>query len=65
MPKAKTCKGAKKRFALTGKGKIKRHRAGKGHLLGHKTRQRKRRLRRGVYVHTTDASAIKRLFPYS
>lgn len=48
MPKMKTHKGSKKRFKVTAKGKLKRHKAGKGHLLSHKTGKRKRQLRQEV-----------------
>jgi large subunit ribosomal protein L35 len=45
MPKRKTNKAAAKRFKRTAKGKLKYSKAGAGHLLGHKTRKRKRNLR--------------------
>jgi large subunit ribosomal protein L35 len=45
MPKMKTHKGSRKRFRVTGTGKLKRNRAGKKHLLSHKTGKRKRQLR--------------------
>ncbi len=45
MPKMKTHKGSKKRFRVTGTGKLKRRQAGKKHLLSHKTGKRKRHLR--------------------
>ena len=49
MPKGKTKKAAAKRFKQTARGKVKYARAGTGHLLGGKTRKRKRKLRaRGV-----------------
>ena len=43
MPKMKTNSGAKKRFALTGSGKIKRKHAFKSHILTKKTTKRKRK----------------------
>lgn len=46
MPKLKTRKGVKKRFRITARGKILKHRAGKGHLLSKKGRKRKRALKR-------------------
>ena len=46
MPKMKTSRSAAKRFKLTGSGRIKRHRPYASHLLSHKTRKRKRALRR-------------------
>jgi large subunit ribosomal protein L35 len=44
MPKVKTNSGAKKRFVLTGTGKIKRKQAFKRHILTKKTTKQKRRL---------------------
>ena len=41
MPKMKTNSGAKKRFALTGSGKIKRKHAFKSHILTKKTQEAK------------------------
>ena len=48
MPKMKTHKASKKRFRVTGTGKLKRRQAGKKHLLSHKTGKRKRHLRASV-----------------
>ena len=63
MPKIKTHSGAKKRFALTKNGKVKRAHAGKRHLLnGHgKTTKLKRGLRKGGYADKTNEAAIKRM----
>ena len=44
MPKVKTNSGAKKRFVLTGSGKIKRKHAFKSHILTKKTKKQKRNL---------------------
>lgn len=44
MPKMKTSSGAKKRFTLTGTGKIKRKHAFKSHILTKKSTKRKRNL---------------------
>ena len=60
----KTNRSVAKRFRMTKKGKIKRPRAYKGHLLGHKSRRRKRHLRRGALVSGVDAKIIRRLLPY-
>ena len=49
MPKMKTHKGSKKRFRITATGKLKRRKAGKKHLLSHKSGKRKRHLR-GVVI---------------
>ncbi len=64
MPKLKTRKGFAKRFKITKKGKIKRQRAGRGHLLAKKSRKRKRLLKKSGLVSRTDKKAIKMLMPY-
>jgi len=64
MPKLKTRKGIAKRFKITKKGKIKRQRAGRGHLLAKKSRKRKRLLKKSGLVSRTDKKAIKMLMPY-
>ncbi|MBN1307478.1 MAG: 50S ribosomal protein L35 [Chitinispirillaceae bacterium] len=51
MPKMKTRSGAKKRFALTAKGHVKRKRAFKTHILNKKDRKRKRNLRKTTLVY--------------
>lgn len=45
MPKQKTHKASRKRFKVTGTGKLKRVQAGKKHLNSHKSGKRKRHLR--------------------
>jgi len=60
--KMKTHKGAKKRFKITGTGKIKRMRANKSHILTKKDAKRKRRLRRAALVATNgEIKHVKRL----
>lgn len=61
MPKTKTHSGAKKRFKITGSGKILRRRANKNHLLEHKPTKRTRRLDGVVVVSPNDAKKIKKL----
>jgi large subunit ribosomal protein L35 len=62
MPKMKTHKGAKKRFSVTGTGKVRRLKAYKSHILTKKTSKRKRNLRRPTTVKTNgEAKNIKRL----
>ncbi|HHX31556.1 MAG TPA: 50S ribosomal protein L35 [Bacteroidales bacterium] len=61
MPKMKTNSGAKKRFALTGTGKIKRKHAFKSHILTKKTKKRKRNLTKTGYVDKADVNNIKSL----
>jgi large subunit ribosomal protein L35 len=64
MPKMKTRRGAAKRFRVTAKGKIKRGKGGKSHLLSSKGRKRKRRLRQGGLVSPRDIKGIRKLIPY-
>ncbi|MCB9771532.1 MAG: 50S ribosomal protein L35 [Candidatus Omnitrophica bacterium] len=64
MPKLKTNKAAMKRFKITKKGKIKKRNAGRRHILGKKTRKRKRQLRKAGFVSAVDARRIRRLLPY-
>jgi len=64
MPKLKTKRCVRKRMRVTKTGKIKRFRAGKGHLLTGKGRKRKRALRRSAYVSASDKRAIAILLPY-
>jgi large subunit ribosomal protein L35 len=62
MPKMKTHSGAAKRFKVTAKGKVKRFRANKSHILTKKDPKRKRRLRQATIVATKgEAKNIKRL----
>ncbi len=65
MPKIKTHRGAAKRFRKTKKGKIKRSRAYKGHILTSKKKKRKRHLRQSTLTTNTEAKMIKKLLPYS
>ncbi len=50
MPKMKTKKAVAKRFKKTATGKVKRAKAGRRHLLGSKSRSRKRGLRQAAIV---------------
>ena len=61
MPKMKTNPGAKKRFKLTGTGKIKRKHAFKSHILTKKSKKRKRNLTYSGLVDKADENNIKRL----
>ena len=62
MPKMKTHSGAKKRFSVTGSGKIRRLKAYKSHILTKKDPKRKRHLRRPTIVTTNgEVKRIKRL----
>jgi large subunit ribosomal protein L35 len=61
MPKVKTNPGAKKRFSLTGTGKIKRKHAFKSHILTKKATKRKRNLTYFGQVSKPDEKNIKLL----
>lgn len=61
MPKMKTNPGAKKRFSLTGTGKIKRKHAFKSHILTKKTTKRKRNLTYFGLVDKADQKNVKLL----
>jgi len=61
MPKIKTNSGAKKRFDLTGTGKVKRKHAFKSHILTKKTTKQKRNLTYSAVVSEADEKRIKAL----
>ena len=59
MPKLKTKSGAKKRFKVTGTGKIKHKRAFKNHILTKKETKQKRRLGQKSLVKKSDMNNVK------
>ncbi|MBC7426642.1 MAG: 50S ribosomal protein L35 [Bacteroidia bacterium] len=59
MPKMKTNSSAKKRFSLTGTGKVKRKKAFKRHILTKKTTKQKRNLTHSGLVSDQDMSNVK------
>ena len=61
MPKQKTHSATKKRFKVTGTGKLLRRKAPKAHLLEKKSPKRKRGFRRDQAVAESDTREIKRL----
>jgi large subunit ribosomal protein L35 len=61
MPKQKTHSGAKKRFKVTGSGKVLRERAGKRHLLERKPSTLTRRLTGTTEVAKNDVKGVKKL----
>jgi large subunit ribosomal protein L35 len=61
MPKQKTHSGAKKRFKLTGSGKLMRRHGMKSHILEKKTPKRKRAFARDQAVSKNDTPGVKRL----
>lgn len=63
MPKMKTNRGTAKRVRLTGRGKLRRMRAFKSHILTKKSRKRKRRLRSSTLASKADERKLRRLLP--
>ncbi len=61
MPKMKTNSGAKKRFELTGSGRVKRKHAFKSHILTKKTIKQKRNLTHTSLVASADEKRVKAL----
>jgi len=61
MPKMKTKSSAKKRFKLTGTGKIKRKHAFKSHILTKKSKKRKLKLTHATLVHKSDEKGVKKM----
>jgi len=64
MPKMKTHRAGAKRYKVTANGKILRRQAGKGHLLGHKSKKRKNRLSKMVNTFEGNIDQIRRELPY-
>jgi large subunit ribosomal protein L35 len=63
MPKIKTNRAAAKRFKVTGTGKFKFKKAFAGHILTKKSRKRKRSLRQGEIIDSTNVKSIRRMLP--
>jgi len=61
MPKMKSNRASRKRFKVTGSGKIKREKAYRSHILTKKSSKRKRQLGKATLVSEQDARNIKRL----
>ncbi len=61
MPKMKTHSGAKKRFRLTGSGKVVRRRANRAHYNEHKSSRVTRRLKSEVVLADANVKQIKKL----
>jgi len=64
MLKIKTHSGAKKRFKLTKKGRIKYKKAGSSHLLTKKSSKRRRRLKKVGLVKKSSQKKLKAVLPY-
>ena len=60
----KTKKAVSSRFRMNKKGKIKRFKSGRRHLLAGKSRSRKRHMRKSVLLGPADESRIRRFLPH-
>jgi large subunit ribosomal protein L35 len=65
MPKMKSHSGTKKRFNVTGSGKITYQKSGRRHILVSKTEKRMRSLRRKGVIKAAFEAHVKRLMPYA
>ncbi len=65
MAKLKSHSGSKKRFKVTGSGKVLRRQAFKNHILTKKSTKRKRHLRKGLVASDANAPTIKQMLPYA
>lgn len=61
MPKMKSKSSAKKRFRVTGSGRIKRAKAFHNHILEHKSAKQGRRLRKTAMVDESNLRQVKRM----
>ena len=61
MPKVKTHSGAKKRFKLTARGKVRARHAMRSHILGKKNAKRRRRLAGQKLVSEPDRAKVRAL----
>ncbi len=64
MPKIKSHRGAAKRFKKTASGSFKVHHGFASHILGKKTRKRKRNLRKAITAHKSNENQLQRMLPY-
>lgn len=64
MPKQKSHSGTKKRFWLTGSGKVNRPHGGNNHKAETKSSKRRRNLRQSTLVSSTQENTVKSMIPY-
>ena len=64
MPKMKTNSSAKKRFKVTGSGRVRRASAGLSHMMIGKSANRRRKLRKNRMIDDADEKRVKRMLPY-
>ena len=65
MPKLKTHSASKKRFKITGTGKVKMSHAFRRHRLISKTKRSKKAHKLGAYASSANEATVKRLIPYN
>ena len=65
MPKMKSHSGTKKRFRVTGSGKVSYQKSGRRHILVNKSEKRMRSLRRKGIISDAFEAKIKKLIPYA
>ena len=65
MPKMKTHSATKKRFKITGSGKVSFKKSGRGHLLSSKNSKRLRKLRKKGILPTGVEAHVKKMLPYA
>ncbi len=65
MPKMKTKSGAKKRFKVTGTGKVRASAAGKRHGMSKRTAKFIRDARGTMVLSDSDAKIVKKYMPYA
>lgn len=65
MPKLKTKSAAKKRFSLTGTGKVRSGAAGLRHMLRRRSQKMKRQARGSMILCDQDARIVKTYMPYA
>lgn len=65
MPKMKTHSGTKKRFSLTGSGKVSYQKSGRRHILECKNAKHKRTLRKQGIITPAFEARLKKLLPYA
>ena len=64
MPKQKTHSSSKKRFKVTGSGKVLRAQAFRRHILSKRPTKRMRHLRHNAVCSDANAKVIKKMIPY-
>lgn len=64
MPKLKTHKGAKRRFRITGSGKLVRMKGHRSHLRRKKSAKAKRLFAKKIEASPSDVKMLRRALPY-